>query len=340
MARIRHLQNTRGKELSGVQITAYFLRIRVQPLQARKNPLWTYSGENDANRISSDLSVKDLEKLVRRISRLGKKDPIPSSCRVEPYSASNPLPENHPTMASLPPLPEDGEVEERAVVDDVNQETPSFVNEPADSRKSAGSTEKDAASEDTTSAQSPPPAVSPKSKRKRSNAEDSGTSKPEETAPAPRKAAYDPYIESIISSDDEETPTLDVAARTSTSHTLVISEKPVEGEESSPPQQNVDTSTPSSPRAPSPKRARVEKIVDPAPQLGSSSPPLLDDPMIKDLLRIGSQFIGYREYANRAEGNDFHTCRFSLICHSCYLPRFFDLSSLFFPYLDRETCRG
>nr|XP_051205823.1 uncharacterized protein LOC127320799 [Lolium perenne] len=200
MARIRHLQNTRGKELSGVQITAYFLRIRVQPLQARKNPLWTYSGENDANRISSDLSVKDLEKLVRRISRLGKKDPIPSSCRVEPYSASNPLPENHPTMASLPPLPEDGEVEERAVVDDVNQETPSFVNEPADSRKSAGSTEKDAASEDTTSAQSPPPAVSPKSKRKRSNAEDSGTSKPEETAPAPRKAAYDPYIESIISS--------------------------------------------------------------------------------------------------------------------------------------------
>ncbi|KAK1678252.1 hypothetical protein QYE76_039100 [Lolium multiflorum] len=301
MARIRHLQNTRGKELSGVQITAYFLRIRVQPLQARKNPLWTYSGENDANRISSDLSVKDLEKLVRRISRLGKKDPIPSSCRVEPYSASNPLPKNHPTMASLPPLPEDGEVEERAVVDDVNQETPSFVNEPADSRKSAGSTEKDAASEDTTSAQSPPPAVSPKSKRKRSNAEDSGTSKPEETAPAPRKAAYDPYIESIISSDDEETPTLDVAARTSTSHTLVISEKPVEGEESSPPQQNVDTSTPSSPRAPSPKRARVEKIVDPAPQLGSSSPPLLDDPMIKDLLRIGSQFIGYREYASRAE---------------------------------------
>jgi hypothetical protein len=93
MARIRHLQNTRGKELSGVQITAYFLRIRVQPLQARKNPLWTYSGENDANRVSSDLSVKDLEKLVRRISRLGKKDPIPSSCRVEPYSASNPLPE-------------------------------------------------------------------------------------------------------------------------------------------------------------------------------------------------------------------------------------------------------
>jgi hypothetical protein len=64
----------------------------VQPLQARKNPLWTYSGKNDANRISGDLSTKDLEKLIRRLSRLGK-DPIPSSCRVEPYSAANPLPE-------------------------------------------------------------------------------------------------------------------------------------------------------------------------------------------------------------------------------------------------------
>ncbi|KAK1683156.1 hypothetical protein QYE76_044004 [Lolium multiflorum] len=104
MSRIRQLQNTRGKELSGVQITAYFLRIRVQPLQARKNPLWTYAGGNDANRLSSDLSAKDLEKLIRRISRLNKKDPVPSSCRVEPYSSTNPLPENHPTMASLPPL--------------------------------------------------------------------------------------------------------------------------------------------------------------------------------------------------------------------------------------------
>ncbi|KAK1601648.1 hypothetical protein QYE76_018814 [Lolium multiflorum] len=102
--------------------------------------------------------------------------------------------------------------------------------------------------------------------------------------------------------DDEEVPTRDVAPRTSTSHTLVISEKPVEGEESSPPQQNVGTSTPpSSPLVPSPKRARVEMIIEPPPQLSSSSSQLLDDPMIKDLIRIGSQFIGYREYASRTE---------------------------------------
>jgi hypothetical protein len=40
------------------------------------------------------------------------------------------------------------------------------------------------------------------------------------------------------SDDEEEVPTFDVAPRTSTSHTLLVSDTPVEGEESSPPQQN------------------------------------------------------------------------------------------------------
>ena len=79
------------------------------------------------------------------------------------------------------------------------------------------------------------------------------------------------------SDDEEEIPTRDVAPRTSASHTLVVSETLVEGEESSPPQQNVVTTTPpSSPLAPSPKRTRVETIIEPAPQLGSSSHSLLD----------------------------------------------------------------
>ncbi|KAK1611346.1 hypothetical protein QYE76_035019 [Lolium multiflorum] len=303
MTRIHELQDTRGEELSGIQITAYFLRIRVQPLQARKNPLWKYAGEEDADRLSVDLEVKDLEKLVQKISSLSKKDSVPSSCRVKPYSATNALPKKHPNLVSLPPLPEGGEVEERAVVTDDNQDAPSFANEPADSRKSAGSVEKEAASEGTASAQSPPPAVSPKNKRKRNDVEDSGTSKPEEAVPSHQKAAYDPYLESLISSDDEEeTPTLDVAARTSTSHTLVVSEPPIEGEESSPPQQNVGASSPpSSPLVPSPKRARTETIPEPTLQLSSSSIPLLDDPMIKELIRIGAQFIGYREYASKTE---------------------------------------
>ncbi|KAK1680441.1 hypothetical protein QYE76_041289 [Lolium multiflorum] len=133
--------------------------------------------------------------------------------------------------------------------------------------------------------------------------DDSGTSKPEEAVPSRQKAAYDPYLETLISSDDEEeVPTADVAARTSTSHTLVASETPVEGEETSPPQQNVGAATPpSSPLVPSPKRARVETIPEPTLQLSSSSNPLLDDPTIKELLRIGAQFIGYRDYASKTE---------------------------------------
>ncbi|KAK1628836.1 hypothetical protein QYE76_003151 [Lolium multiflorum] len=203
MTRIHELQNTRGKELSGIQIIVYFLKSRVQPLQARKFPLWKYTGNEDVDRLSVDLEVKDLEKLVRKITSLSKKDSIPSSCRVKPYSAAHALPKNHPNLVSLPPLPEGGEVEERTVISNDNQEASSFVNEPADSRKSAGSAEKDAASEDTTSAQSPPPADSPKNKRKRGDVEDSGTSKPEEAAPLPQKAAYDPYLASIISSADK-----------------------------------------------------------------------------------------------------------------------------------------
>ncbi|KAK1606960.1 hypothetical protein QYE76_030633 [Lolium multiflorum] len=172
-----------------------------------------------------------------------------------------------------------------------------------ESRKSAGSDEKEDVSEATASAQSPPPAVSPRNKRKRDDAEDSGTSKVEEAVPSHQKAGYDPYLEALISSDDEEeVPTADVAARTSTSHTLVASETPVEGEETSPPRQNVGAATPpSSPLVPSPKRARVETIPELTLQSSSSSNPLLDDPMIKELLRIGAQFVGYRDYASKTE---------------------------------------
>jgi hypothetical protein len=74
------------------------------------------------------------------------------------------------------------------------------VNEPVDSQKSAGSSEKEAASEGTASAQSPPPTVSPRNKRKRDDVEDSGTSKPEEADPSSQKAAYDPYLGTLISS--------------------------------------------------------------------------------------------------------------------------------------------
>jgi hypothetical protein len=52
-----------------------------------------YAGSEDVDRLSTDLSVKDLEKLVQKISSLNKKDTVPSSCRVTPYSATNALPQ-------------------------------------------------------------------------------------------------------------------------------------------------------------------------------------------------------------------------------------------------------
>ncbi|KAK1694004.1 hypothetical protein QYE76_010701 [Lolium multiflorum] len=200
----------------------YFLRIRVQPLQARKNPLWMYAGEEDVNRLSKDLPVKDLEKLIRRISSLNKKDAIPSSCRVEPYSGTNALPENHPVLASLPPLPEGGEVEERNVVTDDNQGASRLESEVAASHKSAASSEKEAESEATASTQSPPSAVSPRNKRKRGEIADSGTSKTgashaKEVIPDAGKKTFDPYEDALVSSGDEdENPPIDATARTKT----------------------------------------------------------------------------------------------------------------------------
>jgi hypothetical protein len=52
-----------------------------------------YAGDEDVERLSADLPAKDLEKLIRRISKLNKKDTIPSCCKVKPFCGANPLPE-------------------------------------------------------------------------------------------------------------------------------------------------------------------------------------------------------------------------------------------------------
>ncbi|KAK1601413.1 hypothetical protein QYE76_071997 [Lolium multiflorum] len=204
MTRIHELQNTRGQELSGIQITAYFLRIRVQPLQARKNPLWMYAGDKDVDRLSTDLSVKDLEKLVRKISSLNKKDNVPTSCGVTPYSATNALPQGHAMRLLFLPFPK-VEKSKEAVVTDDNQGVSRPESEAAGSRKSAASSEKDAEAEATSSTRSPPSAASPRSKRKRDEDVDTGTSKAgaaraEETMPDARKKALDLYEAALISS--------------------------------------------------------------------------------------------------------------------------------------------
>ncbi|KAK1665442.1 hypothetical protein QYE76_053601 [Lolium multiflorum] len=163
-----------------------------------------YAGDKDADRISKDLSVKDLEKLVRRISSLSKKDTIRTLCRVEPYSGTNALPKKHQVLSSLPLLPEGGEVEERAVVTDDEQGTSRPESEVAGSHKSVASSERDTESEAYESVHSLPSAASPRNKRKRGDVENSGTSKPsespaEETTPE-EEGAFCPYEDAIVSS--------------------------------------------------------------------------------------------------------------------------------------------
>nr|XP_051212114.1 uncharacterized protein LOC127329681 [Lolium perenne] len=104
--------------------------------------------------------------------------------------------------------------------------------------------------------------------------------------------------------DEEENPPIDVAARTSTLRTLVVSDAQPDVEETSPPQQNVDHPTPpASPHAPSPKRARVEPVPESALQSGGSATPLLDNPLMQEFIRLGTQFVGYHDCAKQAEEN-------------------------------------
>ncbi|KAK1629444.1 hypothetical protein QYE76_003759 [Lolium multiflorum] len=82
----------------------------------------------------------------------------------------------------------------------------------SDSRK-AGSDEKEDASRHCVFTISLS-AVSPKNKRKRNDAKIPAP-QARRSVPSRQKAAYDPYLETLISSDDEEeVPTADVAART------------------------------------------------------------------------------------------------------------------------------
>jgi hypothetical protein len=82
----------------------------------------------------------------------------------------------------------------------------------------------------------------------------------------------------VDSGEEEEEPATNVTSPTSTSQTLVLSETRRAAEETSPPPQDLEMSTPvASPRAPSPKRARVELGKERGLLAGSSTTPSLDD---------------------------------------------------------------
>jgi hypothetical protein len=84
LTRIQAMKGGKGGALSGIQLMAFFVQHRVQPLQHRLTKLWSYSGLEDPSRISEDLIEKqDVDKRVRSLIKLNW--PLVTSTPCTPY---------------------------------------------------------------------------------------------------------------------------------------------------------------------------------------------------------------------------------------------------------------
>jgi hypothetical protein len=65
LTHIQSLKSAAGGRLTGMQLMAFFLQRRIQPLQSQVSKLWSYSGSTDPSRVSAqDLEKKGLDKRV------------------------------------------------------------------------------------------------------------------------------------------------------------------------------------------------------------------------------------------------------------------------------------
>jgi hypothetical protein len=93
LTRIQALKGSKGGALSGVQLMAFFVQRRVQPLQHRLAKLWSYSGLVDPSRISEDLIEKqEVDKRVRSLTKLTK-DHAVADLAANYFDSVHPLPE-------------------------------------------------------------------------------------------------------------------------------------------------------------------------------------------------------------------------------------------------------
>jgi hypothetical protein len=60
LSHIQALKGGQGGALSGIQLMAFFVQRRVQPLQHCLTKLWSYSGLEDPTHISEDLIEKKM----------------------------------------------------------------------------------------------------------------------------------------------------------------------------------------------------------------------------------------------------------------------------------------
>jgi hypothetical protein len=77
LSRIKTLKGGQGGALSGMQLMAFFIQCRVQPLQHCLTKLWNYSGLEDPTHVSEDLiSKEDVDKRVRNLTKLTKEHAV------------------------------------------------------------------------------------------------------------------------------------------------------------------------------------------------------------------------------------------------------------------------
>jgi hypothetical protein len=93
LSRIKFLKGGQGGALSGMQLMAFFIQRRVQPLQHRLTKLWSFSGLEDPTRISEDLiSKEDVDKRVRNLTKLTKEHAV-ADLTADFFDSVHPLPE-------------------------------------------------------------------------------------------------------------------------------------------------------------------------------------------------------------------------------------------------------
>jgi hypothetical protein len=92
VSRIKALKGGQVGALSGIQLMAFFIQRRVQPLQHRLTKLWSYSGLEDPTRISEDLiSKEDVDKRVRNLTKLTKEHAV-ADLAANFFDSVHPLP--------------------------------------------------------------------------------------------------------------------------------------------------------------------------------------------------------------------------------------------------------
>jgi hypothetical protein len=110
--------------------------------------------------------------------------------------------QDHQTLLSHPQLPEGGDVSERAVITDDSQETSVRESEPAESDKSAGSSDKPSESgqaSGSSRSNSPPSSASPDKRKRKRNPDEENSSESKLSEPAgvestpERQENFDPF---------------------------------------------------------------------------------------------------------------------------------------------------